>query len=170
MNKNKNKKEMKKLGTIQSFFLLEKVQIEKLEGFYKNFYQPFPHSFFHEWGSKKISLKIEFFRFLNKFIQYKSIPEKKRELLKKKQKKSSLPLSPDERVRSFFDLYTKTSFLEKKPSKNPMQRVQKKKKNRRFSFFSRKFFFCCDSSKKSNGILWRNSTNLRGTPSLWIFL
>lgn len=134
-----NKKEIKKINRISSFFLLFFLQKSFLEGFYTNFYKKIGKNFEK---IQSIHSKLEGFRFINKFIQYYNLSEKEKEIIKKNQKKN-LFLKPSEKQGffSFFDFYKNKPLLERKKSKKVLQRNKKKQGIQTSRFFQENFFF-----------------------------
>lgn len=136
IQKNK-KKEIKKLSPIESFFLLESLHKEKIQSFFKNFYQSgFQYSFYNILF-EKINLKIRFFRFIHMFRQSNTNETKKKK--KRSFKKKYLSSKQNVNSRSLFDLYKKKPFLKKQKTKKSPTPLKKRKKGG--SFFKEENFF-----------------------------
>lgn len=152
MKENRNIKEIKKLTNIESFFLCNLLQKSKLEFFYKNFYQKIKEDSIGDWINKSIFLKIERFRFLNKFVQFYFNALKFGSgfgggvsLGKGPGFRPSGKKKKTEKI-STFDLYNKNPFLVKKSP-------PKKKALQNSNFHQENFFFSAIQKKSSGSIL-----------------
>lgn len=133
IQKNKNK-DIKKLSSIESFFLLESVLKEKLESFYKNFYHSEYENCLYDTFFEKIHLKIKLFRFIHDFRQFYSQKNKTRTFQKKYgTKKQNLHSN------FFLDFYKKKTIKEEKTKKSLY--LLKKNKKGSSIFKEENFFF-----------------------------